>query len=575
METFTGPASNSAAKKAVLRTWPFPAGLHYRQACVGLLLLIALAFCSAVVGQQDLGTTYPSPGSNSDTSDTQGKNRFSLGGNVINSVTGEPVQRALVSISNRQYAMTDNSGHFQIDGLLPGRVMVTAEKPGFFNPGQTGSIQEPSMGVSLTADVGNVLLKLMPQAVVAGRITSLTGVPIEDFPVRLYARKIMEGRAQWQVSGATQTDEDGQFRIGDLKPGQYCLSAGPEHKNVFAADAEERDTSATKGKNQPRGYPQLFFPNAPDLASAAPIDLQAGQQFQADLSLNQEPLYEVAGKVLGAPVQSGVGWTLFNGSGEHLNSLRLREGQQFFGYVPAGRYTLRFFARAETQQLVATVPLNVAANLSGIQAVLAPETAIPVNIRAESGEPARPGTLQAVVRLRPVSAGLEQTDYGSVPSQAGSTATYISGVPPGTYQVEVQAFGANYVQSATSGSTDLLAEPLVVPFGSKLDPIDITLRADGGRVGGNIQGQDSATVLLVPDRGPAGDIKSTEAQGGGSFSFDQVRPGDYFVLAIAQTDVLEYRNPDVLAPYLSRAVHITVSPRQELNVNLEIIPGGK
>ncbi len=578
MDTCTGHIWRSAAESAVLCERPFaafPAGLHYRHGCVGLLLLIALAFCSTVFAQQDAGTAYPSPDSNSDTSDAQGKNRFSLGGNVVNSVTGEPVQRALVSVSNRQYAMTDNSGHFQIDGLNRGTVMVTAEKPGFFNPGKTGSIQEPSLNVRLTADVVNVVLKLMPQAVVVGRITSAAGVPIEDFPVRLYARKIVEGRAQWQASGVTQTDEDGQFRITDLRPGQYCLSAGPEHKNVFAADAEERKTVSAKASNRPRGYPQVFFPNAPELASAAPIDLQAGQQFQADFSLNQEPLYQIAGKVLGAPGESGVGWTLFNSSGEHLNSLRLKEGQQFFGYVPAGMYTLRFFARAETRQLVATVPLNVAANVSGIQAVLAPETAIPVNIRYDSGVPARPGTLQAVVRLRPVAAGLEQTDYGSVPSQPGSTATYVSGVPPGTYQVEVQAFGANYVQSATSGSTDLLSEPLVVPFGSKLDPIDITLRADGGRVGGNIQGQDLATVLLVPDRGSAGDIKSTEAQGGGSFSFDQVRPGDYFVLAIGQMDDLEYKNPDVLAPYLSRAAHVTVSPRQEVNVNLEIIPVGK
>ena len=577
MDSFNFRFSNSAAEKGTLckQQQLLQAVLNSRPPYFGLLLLIALTVCSTVLAQEQSGTAYPSPDSASSTGDTQGKTRFSLGGSVVNSVTGEPVQRALVSVSNRQYAMTDNSGHFQIDGLTGGPVTVTAEKPGFFNPGQTGSIQEPSVRVSLTTDVGNVLLKLMPQAVVAGRITSLAGVPIEDFPVRLYARKIMEGRAQWQPSGTTQTDEDGQFRISDLRPGQYCLSAGPEHKNVFAAGAEERETGAAAGKDRPRGYPQVFFPNAPELASATSIDLAAGQQFQADFSLNQEPLYQISGRVLGAPAQGGVGWTLFNGSGEHLNSLRLREGQQFFGYVPAGRYTLRFFARAETQQLVATVPLNVAANLPGIQAVLAPETAIPVDIRAESGEPARPGTLQAVVRLRPVSAGLEQTDYGSVPSQPGNTATYISGVPPGTYQVEVQAFGANYVQSATSGSTDLLSEPLVVPFGSKLDPIDITLRADGGRVGGNIQGQDSATVLLVPDRGPAGDIKSTEAQGGGSFSFDQVRPGDYFVLAIGQTDDIEYRNPDVLAPYLSRATHITVSPRQELNVNLEIIQVGK
>jgi hypothetical protein len=532
------------------------------------VLLTALALCLTALSQEQPGAIYPPGDSNSPNGNAQ--LRFSLGGTVVNSVTSEPVIRSLVSVSNGQYAMTDNSGRFRFDGIPAGQVSVSAEKPGFFNPAQTESL-EPRVRVNLTANVGDVVLKLMPQAVVAGRITSIDGGPLEDFPVRLYARKIVDGRAQWQSTGQSQTDEDGQFRIANLRPGQYCLSAGPEHRRLIAPSGEG---AAMPGRNNGQsGYPQAFYADASDLASATQIDLFPGQQFEADFSLKKEPLYEISGQVVGAPPGDSVGWTLLNSSGEPLNSLRFRpERQQFFGYVPAGRYTLHFFARHESQQLSANVPVTVAGNTVGIQAVLAPETAIPVNIRVESNTP-RPvhSMLQAVVRLRPYSVGLEQTEYASTPAQQGNGPNYIVGAPPGTYSVEVQALGAMYVQSATSGSIDLLSEPLAIPSGSKVEPIDLTLRDDGGRVSGNVQGQGPGTVLLVPERGARSDIKSMEFSGGGSFSFDQVRPGDYFVVAVRQASDLEYKNPDVLAPYLSRAAHVTVSPRQEVNVNLELI----
>jgi hypothetical protein len=85
------------------------------------------------------------------------------------------------------------------------------------------------------------------------------------------------------------------------------------------------------------------------------------------------------------------------------------------------------------------------------------------------------------------------------------------------------------------------------------------------------EGEGSGIVLLVPERGPKGDIKSMEFSEGGSFSFDQVRPGDYFVVAVRQASDLEYKNPDVLAPYLSRAAHVTAPPSQEVNVSPELI----
>ena len=62
---------------------------------------------------------------------------YNLEGTVINSVTGEPVSYALVTISseNKQALLTGPDGRFQFTGLRAGRVTVAASKPGFFEDG--------------------------------------------------------------------------------------------------------------------------------------------------------------------------------------------------------------------------------------------------------------------------------------------------------------------------------------------------------------------------------------------------------------------------------------------------------
>ena len=42
-----------------------------------------------------------------------------------------------------------------------------------------------------------------------------------------------------------------------------------------------------------------------------------------------------------------------------------------------------------------------------------------------------------------------------------------------------------------------------------------------------------------------------------------------------RADELEYRNPEVLASYVSNAAHVTVAPGQDAKVNLELIRLGK
>jgi hypothetical protein len=48
-------------------------------------------------------------------------------------------------------------------------------------------------------------------------------------------------------------------------------------------------------------------------------------------------------------------------------------------------------------------------------------------------------------------------------------------------------------------------------------------------------------------------------------------PGDYTVYAFDRDENLEYRNPEVLSSYSSRAAHVTLAPNAKTNIVLDLI----
>jgi carboxypeptidase family protein len=496
--------------------------------------------------------------------------RHTIGGTVINRVTGQPIARALVELDAQphQYVLTDSTGAFRFEGVAEGSVALAAAKPDFFKPTELPGSRDPPSNLRIDADVDGIVLKLVPQAVITGRVSSIQGLPIEDFPIHLYRRNTVDGQAEWRFVASPSSSEEGEFEVTGLMPGSFCLSAGPEIWRPRAPGIKHL------------GYPQVFYPNRPDFSACNLIVLSEGQQVETDLLLNQEPLFEVSGRVVGVPGTIEVKIELVSSSGVPLPLAEPHpERHEFSGYLAAGRYTLRASAEVDAQFLQATVPLNIASDSTGIKVVLGPQMSIPVSVRAESAEENRRlNSQRAWVRLSPTANSLSPHTFeaGRVANRE-QTAMEIVGVEPGRYSVEISSY-SGYAKAATSGSTDLLLEDLLVPASGRVDPIEIVLADDGGEVGGRVElipHEGGASVLLVPERGRAEDIKTAATQSTGEFHFEQVRPGDYSLLAIDRVDDLEYKTPGVLSTYLSSATHINVRPRQHVNANLALVQSGK
>jgi hypothetical protein len=149
----------------------------------------------------------------------------SVEGMVINQLTGAPLPRVHVSLSNfddgvhRDYgAMTNPDGTFSITGMPPITYGVVITRAGFANP------RACCTSVTLRAGehMRGLKLPLVPSGAIAGRVLGPDGEPAEDINVFVSGKRGLQG---------SHTDEQGRFRIAGLLPGSYRLEASPQTWN--------------------------------------------------------------------------------------------------------------------------------------------------------------------------------------------------------------------------------------------------------------------------------------------------------------------------------------------------------
>ncbi len=538
-----------------------------------MLLLLLLALISTSVAAQG------APGG----ATSYGRESFVLSGTVVNSVTGEPISRALVRTNGlaSRSAFTDSEGHFQFEDMPPGQVVLTAQKPGYFSEMDSGGYSLHP--IEIGPNSGAQLVKLVPQAAIYGRVLDASGQPIERIPVRLTGRSLREGRRQWEQRGMFETDEDGHFRFANLNPGTYYLAVGP-------ADPEGRILAA--GEKPTTGFPHLYFPGVPDLASAAPIQLSAGQQMQADFSVAAVPVYRVSGSVSGQGADRGVAVTVFTSSGDEL-SLTSRFNTQLGSFsldkVPAGSYILRAFSNVNQQRLEAEQRINVASNVENVHLALAPAISIAVVAHMQSRTSSSAGSTSPnpgawsedrpplSVSLSPAQPNAPEA-FSTIEQRGGHNVMLLQNINPGNYSVNLMPQPPWYVQAATYGQTNVLYDDLTVAPGQSY-PLDVVLRDDGASLTITVRGFENAVdhgavVVIVPQR--ASKVRPYVLNGiTNTYTATGLAPGEYLVYAFDRVDGLEYANPDVIAPYASQSAHVTVGPGQKQQVIVDPIHAEK
>jgi hypothetical protein len=274
---------------------------------------------------------------------------------------------------------------------------------------------------------------------------------------------------------------------------------------------------------------------------------------------------------------------------------------KFETQVPPGSYVFQVRVVNPTgPELGADLPLTVHADLDRVALIPGPLLNMPVHVEArrvanattegaasvifETGSTSAlrpssdtPPPQMVQVRLIPTELRLQSQEFQAVVNPSDNSLA-VANITPGSYSVEVLPIPPWYVQSAASGNTDVLREDLIIAAGRRPDPLEIVLRDDGASLNGIVRadGQPApASILLIADPSGSEHARLMQAGQGGEFQFDRIPPGDYKLLAFDSLETLEFRNPAAIAPYLTRAVRVTVSSGERSEMDLERITAGK
>ena len=518
---------------------------------------------------------------------TSGETGVPVRGTVVNSVTRQPIARALVSLEGNGLAMlTDNEGRFAFDNVPAGAAVITCRRPGYGEAGSSGGAggDRTQTPVQVGAGMPEVTLELQPQAAIVGQVLLSGDDPPEDLRVQLLERRIREGHGQWSTVRVSSVTSDGRFRFGNLQPGAYLVHVATSMDPVPAP-------FAPANLDQPRtGYVATYAPGVGDIASAQVFTLSAGQQVESRIRVNRETYYPVTARVSGAPEGgpgSGMGRMGFSVSGGSLLGLPARYSREdglVHALLPTGHYALSGHSYGPAE-LTGLAEFDVRGGpVSGLTIALTPVQKIPILFRRDftsSTQPVPAGMGPgAQVQLTREDSLPNGQGYSMVHPESAAPDTYeLDGVQPGQYHVSGSPY-VGYIAALTSGGVDLLREPLSVNSAGGSEPIEVSLRNDFGGVSASL-----GSSLLAGDEGALGAVRHIyvhleplpgpgverveQVNAGGQLQLTNVVPGDYVVFAALTRAPIEYRSVTVMASLSGVGQAVTVAPSGSANLTID------
>jgi hypothetical protein len=215
-------------------------------------------------------------------------------------LSGGPVTRMQLE------AECDPTGHFEFTGVPAGRYsLYAAAQAGFVNSSRTETL-ELKDGATET-----VLIRLERTAVISGRIVDEYGDPVVRAQVRALRRSPFGGPPA--MSASAMTDDLGQYRLFDLRPGLYQVSALSSNVPL----------GGTQNARPRSGLVPTYYPGVASADLAGTIPVKAAQEVPASFSLVRATL----GCVRGTAVDS-TGGSLGRAGGGSTVSLQPRSAQE-------------------------------------------------------------------------------------------------------------------------------------------------------------------------------------------------------------------------------------------------------
>jgi hypothetical protein len=519
-------------------------------------------------------------------------------GRILAGDTGLPLRRARVMLhplgqGEPRVTLSDADGAFAFDALPAGRYEVHGSKARYVD-GRLGARRSGAPGRPLElADgqtVDGVVLTLAAAGVITGRVLDDFGDIVPGVTVMPLRYRTINGERQMVgVGGRPATSDDtGTFRLYGLAPGTYYVSARADEMGRMGPAVT--DASVT-------GFAPTFYPGTPVADEAQPIEVVAGAEVVADVSLVAARLSSVSGVVVdpsGARATGGFVMTMQSG----------RSGGMMFGSsgggpinpdgtfkvsgLAPGEYLLQARpsfsanrmvddATTDRVQRLATASVTVSGEpIVGLRLAVVDPIRIPVNLTFEDAAAPRPERVFVAGSQKGMSGGNAAIrDDGRLSLE----------VVPGMYRLSAAAATPWLVkrilyrgQDAESEEVDLTGAP-----GGRIDVVLTTRSATvtGSVTDGAGKPATEYTVLIFPAdaelvrRTDGRRIQMTRPDQQGRFRAEHLPSGDYLAAAVVDFDMQDGLEPDVLDGLRPSATPLRLREGETATLSLTLAPGNR
>jgi hypothetical protein len=511
----------------------------------------------------------------------------SVSGTVVDEKSGEGIAKALLIVRRDQEGgvgqFTGPDGKFTLHDLEPGTYTISVERDRYV----AARGQSQTVSVQAGQTTLDVKLKLQHTGTLSGRIVGGDGEPVSG--VNVVASPARQAKGVLRRSWSAATNDRGEYRIFDIAPGEYRVSATytPRIRDI-GVRMQRRSAAGGSGDSEDEAYPTVYYPATLDSRLATVVAVAPGAELQGfDLQLVRAVGVRVRGRVTPPAVDNpppvfqmitlAPAGRLETPPQTHEVLIRDAKGEFEFSGVMPGTYRLQLETGGinESGRMSRRTLTVGVTDVEGIELTPGPPANLSGRVIAPEGRKLSPGL---IVMLGSREAG--DTQGGGMAQVGADGAFTVPQVAPGIYDVLIGTAGEGddiYVQTIRIGDVDALEEGVHVGD-APLAPLHIVLKANGGTAECTARDEKGepepgASILLVPDapkRHQAALFGECRAKADGTCKIQGITPGEYHVYAFPNGAEIDRRDPDALKPFEKNSEAVKFAEGERKTVNLKM-----
>ena len=519
-------------------------------------------------------------------------------GQIVSADTGAPIRRAQVRLSSAEaresrVAATDAQGRFEVKELPAGRYTINASKGGFVTL-QYGQRRPSESGTPIELGDGQTLDKLiiaLPRgSVLGGRITDEFGEPVANASViAMRYSYAAGGRRLTAAPGSNSrdtTDDQGQYRLFGLPPGDYFVSATLRSGGPEAADPT----------GEVSGYASTYYPGTPNLNDAARVTLAVSQEnTSVSFGLVATKLVRLSGQVLtslGTPAAGGNVMLMPGGTAGGRGILMQQGGSGgridqtgafTIGSVAPGRYQVqaRSGGRGGEGEMAKMDLVVGAEDVTGVTMVTAPGAIVTGQVVSDTGEPFDFPAPQLQVAARAASPDAQGPGAGAGAGRVGTNWSFELRGLTDLRVFRVSAPQSWVLKSVNLNGQDITDVPTELPPGSTVAGMQIVLTKKTAALSGAVADATGrplldATVVVFPANErlwtfQSRFIKAARPDQEGTYRMSGLPPSDdYLIVAVQGLEDGQAGDPEFLASVKETATKFTLAGGETKAVDVKL-----